>query len=140
MSAVALRALPLFEALLPEEPCVVLEARRDVAFAGKIGQRVIDELLVERGGKKFLLQVGRRPGRTESNFRAYEVGERLYVPGTPAFGKMYIVNNLVQRALVLVDTSEQGSEPIFAPSVRKEKTRVRRTVAAARAHLAAKSA
>lgn len=142
-----LRSIALFEALLPEEPCVVLDARRDVPFAGKIGQDVVDQLLVERGGSKFNVFVGRARSRFEGTFPEFEVGERIYVPGVPRWGSQYLLWHKIRRALVLVDTSAQG-QIVFRPVEQTARQaqlaapgRSRRTVAAAKqALLATRSA
>lgn len=142
-----LRSIALFEALLPEEPCVVLDARRDVPFAGKIGQDVVDQLLVQRSGEKFNVFVGRAKSRFESHFPEFEVGERIYVPGVPRWGSQYLMWHKIRRALVLVDTSAMGQvvsrplEPSLRPAAQASAPRSRRTVASAKkALLAARSA
>ena len=65
--------------LLPAEfvPYKVVEVRQSAAFAGRLGQRASEEIVIERGGARILVRVAE-----SYHTRAVREGSRLHVGDT----------------------------------------------------------
>ena len=83
-------ALPMiFGAAQAHETYVVVEARRSVSFAGKLGQRVEDHLTVSKDGSTYEVTIGRRHTQIHGHLATYRAGDELLIEGTHTGNKIF---------------------------------------------------
>lgn len=75
----------------------IVEAKRTVAFAGKLGNRVEDNLIVERDGVRYRLEIGHRHTRFGNVGEPFSAGEKIAVHGTVVSGTILVMPGDVKR-------------------------------------------
>lgn len=93
----ALIALLALQPTAAPSDFTVVEAQRTSAFAGKLGRRVSDHLIVERGGVRYHLSIAKRHTLHGDPGAEFRVGERLRLPSPPVAGHWWLNLSDVKR-------------------------------------------